>query len=219
MSLKLTGTIATSLLLALSAAAENAPLPQLRIEPTTGGSIFYVKNPSSQALTAYVIELVDYPGSSFGYWQDEIVSEPIAPGAEKRIEVANMTVGAVPDYVKLQAAIYADGSTAGVPGKVEALIARRRFMVTTAQDMIRRMERAVETNTPKDVATGSLRQAAAFMLLPPGADRNSQLALNQAAGRIIINQGIEYLDKHSIKEALDKFHDWEKMLKESKPAL
>jgi len=35
-------------------------------------------------------------------------------GGEKRIQVENMTVGAVPDYVKMQAAIYADGSTAGV---------------------------------------------------------------------------------------------------------
>lgn len=217
--MKLTGPIAASLLLALSAAAADPPLPELRIEPKTGGSIFYVKNPSSQALTAYVIELVDYPGSSFGYWQDEIVTEPIAPGKEKRIEVPNMTVGAVPDYVKMQAAIYADGTTAGVPGKVEALVARRRFMLLTVQDMIRRMERAVETNASKEVTAGSLKQAAAFMLLPPRADRNSQLALNQAAGRIIISQGIEYMDKHSVKEAMDQFQDWEKTLKESKPAL
>jgi hypothetical protein len=110
-------------LLAMAAAA--AQLPDLRIEPTAGGSIFYVKNSSTQPLTGWLIELVDYPGSSFSLWQDD-PAVPLAPGAEKRIPVTNMTVGAVPDYVKIQAAVYADGSTAGVPEKVTSLIERRR---------------------------------------------------------------------------------------------
>src|SRR5580704_7934582 len=103
----LAARILTSIALALSAVAAEAPLPGLRIEPVAGGSIFYVKNVSSQPLTAWLVELVDYPGSSYSLWRDDI-SEPIPPGVEKRIPVANMTVGAVPDYVKIQAAIYAD---------------------------------------------------------------------------------------------------------------
>src|SRR5258708_16196535 len=114
--------------LALPAVAAEVSLPELRIEATTGGSIFYVKNVSSQPLTAWLIELVDYPGSSYSLWQDD-VSEPIVPGVEKRIPVSNMTVGAVPDYVTIQAAIYADGATSGVPEKVTQCIERRRAVL------------------------------------------------------------------------------------------
>ena len=108
---------AAVLLLALPAIAET-PLPELRTEPTAGGSIFYIKNNSTEALTSYLIELVDYPGSSYSLWQDETVAEPIPPQGTQRIQVANMTVGAVPDYVKIRAALYAGGATAGVPEKV-----------------------------------------------------------------------------------------------------
>ena len=80
-------------LLAMAAAA--AELPDLRIEPTAGGSIFYVKNSSTQPLTGWLIELVDYPGSSFSLWQDD-PAVPLAPGAERRIPVTNMTVGGGP---------------------------------------------------------------------------------------------------------------------------
>ena len=51
------------------------PLPGLRIEPTGGGSIFYVKNNATVALTGYLIELVDYPGSSYSFWQDETIAD------------------------------------------------------------------------------------------------------------------------------------------------
>ncbi|HWF47277.1 MAG TPA: hypothetical protein VG168_09745, partial [Bryobacteraceae bacterium] len=97
------------LLLVPSALASGLdPLPQLRVEPTGGGSFFYVRNTASQPLTAFLIELVDYPGSSYSFWQDDVNAEPIAPGTEQKIHVGNMTVGAVPDYVKMEAALYAD---------------------------------------------------------------------------------------------------------------
>src|SRR5580698_3781439 len=134
MSLK---TFAPVLLLPLCAAA--AQLPELRTEPIGGGTVFFVKNSSSQPLTGYLIELVDYPGSSYSLWQDEISSEPIAPGAEKRIQVANMTAGAVPDYMKIQAAIYADGSTAGVPEKVTQFLERRKAVLATTRELIARI--------------------------------------------------------------------------------
>src|SRR5215471_3550466 len=86
-------------------AAAQAPLPVLRIEPTAGGSVFYIKNTYTQPVTAYFIEMADYPGSYYSLWADISDSEPIAAAAEIRKPISNMTVGAVPDYVKLQAAI------------------------------------------------------------------------------------------------------------------
>lgn len=111
---------AAAFLLAISVFAAPPPLPGLRIEPTGGGSIFYVKNSTSAPLTAFLIELVDYPGSSYTFIQDDSALA-IAPGTEKRIRVNSMTVGAVPDYVKMQAALYADGTSAGTPAKVAQL--------------------------------------------------------------------------------------------------
>src|SRR5579864_6912142 len=110
--------LAATLLLALPAAGAEPPLPQLRIEPITGGSILNLRNAYTQPLTAFLIELVGYPGSYFAMWKDEIIAEPIAPGEEKRLQVENMTIGAAPDYVKVEAAVYADGATAGKPDKV-----------------------------------------------------------------------------------------------------
>src|SRR5262249_13095214 len=107
------------LVIAVCACAQS-PLPGLRVEAVAARSVFYVRNTSKQPLTAFLIELVGYPGSSYAYWF-EYPAEPVAAGGEKRIQVTNMLVGAAPDYVKLQAAIYADGTTAGTPQKVEQL--------------------------------------------------------------------------------------------------
>ena len=38
--------------------------------------------------TAFLIELVNYPGSTFSFWPDDVTATPIPPGAEKRIPVA-----------------------------------------------------------------------------------------------------------------------------------
>jgi hypothetical protein len=210
---------AATLVLALSAAGAEPPLPKLRVEPTTGGSIFYVKNVSSQPLTAYIIELVDYPGSFYALVQDDLTSEPIAPDKEKRIPIGNMTVGAVPDYVKVQAAIYADGSSAGIPERVSLLKVRRIFTLTTVRDLIRRIEMAQAQNASATIAAGSLRRSAEFMVLAPGADRMSQASINQAAGRELFNETATYLDNHSLDETVTHLHRWEKALAESKPPI
>src|SRR5258708_11159927 len=94
-------------------AAAQTPLPGLRVEPVSGGTDFYVKNTAAQPLTAFILELDGYPGSSYVLVQDESFAAAVAPGAEQRIQTSNMTPGAVPDYMKLQAAIYADGTSAG----------------------------------------------------------------------------------------------------------
>jgi hypothetical protein len=211
-------SLTATLLLALGAAAAQ-PLPELRTEPATGGSIFYIKNVASQPVTAFLIELVNYPGSSYSLWQDELAGELIAPGAEKRVPVANMTVGAVPDYVKLQAALFADGSSAGAPEKVAQMVERRRFTLGTIRELIARLEKAKAASTPKAALLAEWKQWGDSLQPPPKANRTSQTTINQAAARGIIADAGTLLDSHSPDEALAKLRAGERSLAASKPAL
>jgi hypothetical protein len=206
MSLK---TLAPVLLLPLFATA--AQLPELRTEPIGGGTVFFVKNTSSQPLTGYLIELVDYPGSSYSLWQDEITTEPVAPGAEKRIQVTNMTAGAVPDYMKIQAATYADGSTVGVPEKVTQFIERRKAVLATTRELIGRLEKGATTSDLKQWADS---------LQPVGKVKpNSQPVINQTAARSLVSETAAKLASHSVDETLASLRASEKALAASKPAL
>ena len=207
------------LLLAFSAAAAEAPLPELRIEPTGGGSIFYVRNASAQPLTAYLIELVDYPGSSYSLWQDDLTNQPIPPGGEKRIPVANMTVGAVPDYVKMRAALYADGSSAGIPEKAAQLVARRRTVLETTRHLIGRLEKAQSSGTAKASVVAELKQWAALLEPAGKGNRNSTAAVSQAAARSLVADSASRLDAVSLEEMLAGLRTAERALAASKPAL
>jgi hypothetical protein len=198
------------LLLALPAMAAEAPLPQLRIEPTGGGSIFYIHNPASQPLTAYLIELVNYPGSYYVFWQDD-VTKPVAAGADLRIQVGNMIVGAAPDYVKMRAALFADGSSSGVPEKVTALIERRRSLLATTRELIRRLE--------KGATASDLKQWAATIPDPTRANRTSQPAINQAAAKSLIVDTAARLDSHPAAGVLATLRASERALAASKPPL
>jgi hypothetical protein len=193
------------------------PLPELRIEPTAGGSVFYIKNNSSEALSAYLIELVDYPGSSYSLWQDETVAEPIPPHAEKRIQVTNMTVGAVPDYVKMQAALYSSGASAGVPEKIAQLLDRRRSMLETIRQLIARLEKAQAESTPKSDVVAALKQWADTLQPQGKANRTTPAAVNQAAARALIATTAAGLDAHSLPEALTILHAWDRQLTASTP--
>jgi hypothetical protein len=204
--------------LPLWAAAAQAPLPELRTEPTNGGSIFYVRNVASQPLTAFLIELVNYPGSSYSYWQDDVTSPPLSGGAEQRIPVANMTVGAVPDYVKIQAALYADGTSSGIPEKVTQLMERRRFSLETTRALIERLEKAQSAGTPKAPLTADLTQWADSLQPAGKAKRNSQAAINQAAARTLIADAAASLDGHSIDETLAVLRASERRATASKTA-
>ncbi|HTB10045.1 MAG TPA: hypothetical protein VK752_00665 [Bryobacteraceae bacterium] len=202
-------TLAPVLLLPLFATA--AQLPELRTEPIGGGTVFFVKNTSSQPLTGYLIELVNYPGSSYSLFQDEIGAEPLAPGAEKRIQVTNMTAGAVPDYMHLTAAIYADGSTAGAPEKVTQFIERRKAVLATTRELIGRLE--------KGATKADLKQWA-DSLQPVGKVKpNSQPVINQTAARGLVLDTAARLESHSTEETLGTLRSSEKSLAESKPAL
>lgn len=204
---------AVPMLLAMAAAAQ-PPLPGLRVEPTAGGSIFYVHNGSPQPLTAYLIELVNYPGSSYSLWQDD-VANPVPPGGDKRIQVANMTVGAVPDYVKMQAAIFADGSSAGVPEKAAQIVERRRASLEATRELLRRCEKGPD----RAAVIAGLKEWDSSIPPATRANRNSQAAINHAAERAMIAEVIAGLGAHTLEQITADLRDAEKRLASSKPAL
>jgi hypothetical protein len=177
-------------------AAAAQPLPELRTEPVPAGSVFFVRNTAAQPVSAILIELVNYPGSSFTLLQDECAGELIAPGAEKRIPVTNMTVGAVPDYVKLQAAIFADGSTAGTPAKVARILESRRSRLAGTRELIARIE--------KGASPADLKQWADSL---PAARRSDIVATTA------------WLEAHSPDETLTKLRATERLILTSKPPL
>jgi len=207
--------LAAAFLVAAVAGLAQPPLPELRIEPTSGGSIFYVRNGGQQPLTAFLIELVDYPGSSYSLWQDDVAA-PILPGVEKRIPVANMTVGAVPDYVKMRAALYADGTSSGIPEKVTQLVERRRFRLETTRELIRRLEKP---GAQKAAAMADLKQWADSLAPQGKGNRNSQAAINQAAARALVSDTAAQLDARPLADTLAALHSSERALAASKPAL
>jgi hypothetical protein len=175
-------------------------LPGLRLEAVDTGSLLFVKNRAALPLTAFLIELVDYPGSSFTHLHDDL-AEPVAPGAEKRIAVSNMLPGAVPDYVKLQAAIFADGSTAGAPEKVAVLLERRRGVLQATREAIR----LIAPGTDKGAIVAALRQWADSARTP--------------SVRGVAESAVNRLTRATVADALEALRRSEAMLARSKPPL
>ena len=202
--------------LAGAAAAAAQALPALRTEAVGGGSVFYVRNGAAQPLTAYLIELVDYPGSSYALFEDEIVA-PLAPGAEKRIPVTNMTVGAAPEYVKITAAVYADGTSAGDQAKASLIVGRRKAVLQTERDLIARLEKAKAAGATKDALAAEWKQWA-DSLPPEGKSRRLTAAnVNQEASRMTIAGAIGRLEHASIEELLAELRAREQALEAAKP--
>lgn len=208
------------LLFACPALFAEAPLPALRVEPARQSSILFVKDaPAQPPLTAFLVELVHYPGSYYQLWEDDLITEPIAPGAEKKIPISNMTVGAVPDYVHLTAAIYADGTTAGLSEKVTQLVERRRAMLATTKELIGKLEKAKSAGASAAAAAADLKQQAEAL---PGLTRstqNSQPAINQSASKTLTAETAAHLGAQSIDETLSWLRAAESRLAASKPAL
>jgi len=202
-------------LLAAVGALSAAELPALRTEAVNAGSIFHVKNTSAQPLTAYLIELVEYPGSSFTLLQDEVAA-PVAPSVEKSIPSTNMTVGAAPEYVKITAAIYADGATAGDPVKVALVLGRRKAVLETARELVARLEKAKAAGTPKAELAAALKQWS-DSLQPQTRTRGlSAASLNASASRGTIGNAIARLDS-SIDDALAEVRATERVFAAAKP--
>jgi hypothetical protein len=201
--------LAAASFLAIASLAAQAPLPALRIEPTTGGSIFYIKNTHTAPLAAYMIEMPDYPGSYYVLFIDVLDAQPIAPGTELRKPITNMTVGAVPDYVKMQAAVYTDGSTAGAPEKVSAILERRKATIATIHELIARLEKGQTAADLKQWSDG----------LPP-IPRNrtrSQEAFNQAEVRSVIAKASNRLSSEGSEKTLAQLREIDRMLAAAKP--
>jgi hypothetical protein len=99
----------------------------------------------TQPLTAVCLATAENP-----FWEDEI-REPIPPGAEKRIEISH------PGAVKVQAALYADGSYAGDRQMSGPLREMRQFTLDTARDLIVTLQKAQKLNTPKATVVGDLK--------------------------------------------------------------
>lgn len=192
-----------------------ADVPELKTEAVDGGSVFHVKNTSAQPLTAYLIELVGYPGSSFTMWQDDLTGQPLAPGGEKSIRVTNMTAGAVPDYVKLRAALYADGTSAGDPERVAQFIARRKHVLETVREALKRAEKAGS----KDALVGDFKQWSNSIPAPTKANFGNQNTINQAADRTFLSETVRQLDSNSLESYVADLRAIEKKLAASKPPL
>ncbi|HEY3742239.1 MAG TPA: hypothetical protein VGL53_20450 [Bryobacteraceae bacterium] len=196
------------------------PLPELKVEPKPGGSVLFIHNKATQPLTAFLIELVDYPGSSYALWQDEIIKgEPVGPGGEEKIEITNMTVGAVPEYVKMRAAIYSDGTSSGIPEKVAQLVARRRSQLKVCRDL----SAMLESETSKGASTAEISKDLEQWIestAPKGkVDRNSQAAIDQAAKQMLVTHFKSELGAQPLASVLAHVHALEQQLAYSRPAL
>jgi hypothetical protein len=203
-------------LVAASAAGMAQSLPELRTDAVPAGSVFLVRNTAAQPLTAYLIELVEYPGSSYTLFQDG-PDAAIAPGAEKRIPVTNMTLGAAPEYVKITAAIFGDGSSAGNADRVALIVARRKAILETSRGLIERLEKARASGASKDAVIADFRQLANSQL-PQGRARGmTGAAVGGAAARQAIADAIASLGQRSIDETLASLRATEKQLAAAKP--
>lgn len=200
------------LLASMLVAGADAPLPALRVEAADAGSVLYVKNNWDRPLAAYLIELVGYPGSSFALFADIPVAA-IAPGAELKIPIVNMTVGAVPEYVKLTGAIYVDGSLAGAPEKTALMLGRRKFVLQTMRELIQR----IQQGSDKAALIASLKQWSDA--LPPATRprRGSKEAVNQAAGRDLIAAACAALEKGTAESVAAGLKASEAALAAAKP--
>lgn len=216
MSLK---RLAIALVAALAPAAAQPPLPGLRVEPVSGGTVFYVKNTASQPLTAFILELAGYPGSGYVLVQDESSAEPIPPGEEKSINSTNMTPGAVPQYMKLQAALYADGTSAGTPEKIAQLVEHRRAMLETKRGLIGRIEKAKSAGADKAALITDLKQWAGTIPEPSRRDRVRPPGINQIDSRNLIERTAAQLEAGSLDEALAGLRGSERALTANKPPL
>ena len=78
------GKLAVSLWLRFGRQSRNRRCLRCGLKPTNGGSILIIRNVAAQPLTGFLIELLNYPGSYHGVWQDNITAEPIAPAQSRR---------------------------------------------------------------------------------------------------------------------------------------
>ncbi len=181
--------------------AADVPLPTVSAEPAgDSGSVIRVRNTGSAALTAFVVEMVDYPGNRFGMAQDLIWEKPVPPGETAEYKTGAMMPGSAPEYLKARAAVYADGSTAGLPEKVAMLLDVRRRTLRGIRAVLARMGDRVDA-----------------VLLR--ADLRSWKDTVDGDTGLVAGIVIEQLKQASASEVRDDLREREKFLSGSKPAL
>ena len=128
-----------------------------------------------------------------------------------------MTVGAAPEYVKMQAALYADGSTAGVPEKVAQLVALRRTTLETTRALVVRLEKG--KGGDKAALVASLREWAESIPAPTKTNRGTPAALARSTTRDLIAAAVASLEADSVANALAALKGSERALAAGKPPL
>lgn len=208
--------LAASLLVTLAVCSAQSNLPELKVDASDGGSVLRVRNTASQPVVAFMIELVNYPGSWFAFWQDETTAEPIKPGEERRIPITNMTVGAAPEYVKMQAAVFADGSTAGVPERVPVLVERRKQLLATVAELVARLSKAEAAGQSGAAAAEDVKKWADSIAGPTRSNRAKQEGIVAAAVKGRIEAAAVALERGSVQAVLAKLRAEEKQLSGSR---
>ena len=152
------GRMLVGALVGAAALAADATCPQVKSEPLDDGSVMRVVHHEPQPLTAYLIEIVDYPGNRFAHMEDELFRTSIPSGVEKRIVVATLMPGTVPEYLKVTAAIYADGRTCGPPSKLKLILAPRREKLQFTRALIEQIEKSAAGGASTDRLMADLNE-------------------------------------------------------------
>jgi hypothetical protein len=200
----LLGLLAGILTGAVACIAAGSPCPGVKAEPTDNGSLIRIRHSEAQPLTAFLVEIVDYPGNRFAYLGDELFREGIAAGEEKRIAVTSLMPGTVPDYLRMTAGVYKNGVTCGAPDKVKLIIDARRQNLQLTRDIIGRIEKSVSAREPRDNLIAQLAEWAR------AASPTSSAVITHAASE---------LKRRTPEEALEALRTVERTLAASKPSL
>lgn len=195
---------ATLILAGVVAATADAPCPEVKAEPVENGSLIRLQHNEKQPLTAFLIEVVDYPGNRFVYMKDELFGQAVAAGNERRIVVSNLMPGTVPDYLKVTAAVYADGSTCGTAEKVRVIVDARRQNRQLNHEIISRIRKARSAGNSTESLTAELADWARSASPASGA---------------VITHVVEQLKRRSIDDVLTALETVGQVLAASKPRL
>jgi len=114
----------------------------------------------------------------------------------------------------MQAAVYADGSTAGAPEKVALLLGRRRTNLETTRELIRRIEKA---GAAEDART-DLNNWTAGMAPVSRAQRFAAAGVNQAAAQQLIAETSRALAAGDAAPIIARLRSSEAVLAAAKPA-
>lgn len=195
--------IVGAILTGLIAVMATTPCPEVKAEPVDDGSLIRIRHNQPHPLTAFLLEIVDYPGNRFSHMQDDLFRPTTAAGEEGRIVVASLMPGTVPDYLKVTAAIYANGDTCGPADKVKLIIDARRQNLQLNRELISSIEKARDARKSAQEIAAELTERA----------RSESPAFSG-----VMTHVAEELKRRSVDEVLGVLRIVEQTLAASKPA-